>query len=252
MAGYPNEVKKVFTDWKQEKLLKDLETCVDELQTRRVEFLEYGDPEKLSPKKRAALNSTLLAQALLHRADCLLQAAGTMLLAKNVYGLALVARGHVEATAVLGHFCKRIHALSNGNIDFNRYELDIANGLMGAKDDLFTQANAPVSILTCIENTDKYLSAELFGGEKKDVMEEIYNWLSEFAHPNFCSNKSAFNLDKQANRMIFRHDADLQEKDFGLVGYMSVSAGLFPSLYDRFAKACDATLAEGAPAAAAS
>jgi len=247
MAGYPDEVKKVFTDWKQEKLLTDLVTCVDELQKRRVDYIEYGDPEKLTPKKRAALNSKLLAQALLHRADCLFQAAGKMLLAKNVYGLALVARGHVEATAVLGHFCKRINALSKGNIEFDRYELDIANGLLGAKDDLFTQADAPVNILTCIENTDKYLNAELFGGEKKDMMEEVYIWLSEFAHPNFCSNKSAFHLDKQTNRMIFRHDADLQERDFGLAGYMAVSAGFFPSLYDRFEKACDATLAEGEP-----
>jgi hypothetical protein len=37
--------------------------------------------------------------------------------------------------------------------------------------------------------------------------------------------------------MIFRHDADLQESDFGLAGYVPVSAGLFLSLYDRFEKA---------------
>ncbi|MCK1485561.1 hypothetical protein IVB25_23430 [Bradyrhizobium sp. 193] len=249
MAGYPDEVKKIFADWKQSQLCADLEACADELQKRRLEFIEYGEPDKLTPKKRAALNSKLLAQALLHRSDCLIQAAGKMLIAKNVYGLALVARGHVEATSVLGHFCRRIDSFSKGNIEFDRYEQDIANGLLGAKDDLFTQAKAPVSILTCIENTDKYLNAELFDGEKKDMMEEIYIWLSEFAHPNFCSNKSAFNLDRETNRMIFRHDADLQESDFGLAGYMAVSAGFFPSLYDRFEKACEATLAEDVPAA---
>jgi hypothetical protein len=123
MAGFPDDVKKVFTDWKQDKLLTNLEGCVNEALKRRVDYVEYGDPDKLTPKKRAALNSKLLAQALLHRADCLLQAAGRMLLAKNVYGLALIARGHVEATAVLGHFCKRINSLSKGNIDFDRYEL---------------------------------------------------------------------------------------------------------------------------------
>jgi hypothetical protein len=244
MAGYPDEVRKVFNDWKQETLLADLDRAIDELQKRRVEYVEYGDPEKLSPKKRAALNAKLLRQAILHRADCLLQAAGKMLLAKNVYGLALVGRGHVEATAVLGYFCKRIDALSKGNIDFERFETDIANGLLGAKDDLFSKADAPVNILTCIENCDKYLNTELFGGEKKDMLEEVYNWLSEFAHPNFCSNKSAFNLDKQTGRMIFRHDADLQESDFGLLGYMSVSAGFFPMLYDRLEKDCDTVLAE--------
>jgi hypothetical protein len=133
VAGYPDEVKAVFAEWRQEKLLADLEGAIDELQSRRVEYVEYGDPETLSPKKRAALNSQLLRQALLHRAECLLQAAGKMLLAKNVYGLALVARGHVEATAVLGYFCKRLQSLSKGNIDFERFETDIANGLMGAK-----------------------------------------------------------------------------------------------------------------------
>jgi hypothetical protein len=125
--------------------------------------------------------------------------------------------------------------------------LDIANGLMGAKDNLFNQADAPVNILTCIQNTDKYLNTELFGSEKKNMMEEVYTWLSEFAHPNFCSNKSAFHLDKKYGRMIFRHDADLQESDFGLAGYMAVSAGFFPSLYDRFEAACEATLADGEP-----
>jgi hypothetical protein len=118
---------------------------------------------------------------------------------------------------------------------------------MGAKDNLFNQADAPVNILTCIQNTDKYLNTELFGSEKKNMMEEVYTWLSEFAHPNFCSNKSAFHLDKKYGRMIFRHDADLQESDFGLAGYMAVSAGFFPSLYDRFEAACEATLADGEP-----
>ena len=72
---------------------------------------------------------------------------------------------------------------------------------------------------------DQPLLAELFGGEKKDMMEEVYIWLSEFAHPNFCSNKSAFHLDKQTNRMIFRHDADLQERDFGLASTQRAIAG---------------------------
>jgi hypothetical protein len=244
MGGFSNEVKKVFVDWKQEKLWSELDEAIVELGNRRVDYIEYGDPTKLTPKKRAALNAELLRQALLHRAECLLQATGTMLQAKNLYGLALVVRGHVEATAVLGYFCKRIESLSKGNIDFDKFEMDIANGVLGAKDDLFSAAAAPVNILTCIEQGDKYLNAELFGGEKKSMLQEVYGWLSEFAHPNFCSNKSAFSLDKEAGRIVFRHDADLQESDFQLVGYLSVSAMFFPLLYDRFADACKAVLVE--------
>ena len=42
----------------------------------------------------------------------------------NVFGLALVVRGHVEATASLGYFCKRINSFNRGNISFDRFEHD--------------------------------------------------------------------------------------------------------------------------------
>jgi hypothetical protein len=96
----------------------------------------------------------------------------------------------------LGYFTNRLDALSKANIDFAGFEQDIANGLMGAKHDLFDKANAPVNILTCIENADKLIDAELFK-DKKRMLEDLYGWLSEFAHPNFCSNRTAFTLDKE-------------------------------------------------------
>jgi hypothetical protein len=54
-------------------------------------------------------------------------------------------------------------------------------------------------------------------------------------------------IPAKVERRVCQQAADLQERDFGLAGYMAVSAGFFPSLYDRFEKACDATLAEGEP-----
>ena len=197
MAKYSDDVQKIFADFKQDELRAGLlEANHGELVKRRIEFVEYGDPDKLQAKARCKLNCQLLAQALLHRAACLLVAAGAMAAAKNVYGLALVARGYVEAVAVLGYFCKRVEAMTKGNIDFERFEADVANGLLGAKHDLFFKADAPVNILTCIEQADKYLDVHLFGGKKEAMLQHIYGWLSEFAHPNFCSNTSAFSLTK--------------------------------------------------------
>jgi len=129
MGCFSDDVKKVFKDWKQDKLLEDLEADYAQLVERRVAEVEYGDPDTLSPKKRAILNSTVLRQALLHRADCLIVGTGAMLLAKNVYGMALAARGHLEATAVLGFFCNRVDTFSKGNIDSQRFESDIADAV---------------------------------------------------------------------------------------------------------------------------
>jgi hypothetical protein len=242
MAKYSDDVKKIFASFKQEKLCADLEANHEEIVKRRIEFVEYGNPDTLESKTRCKLNCELLSQALLHRADCLLVAVGAMLVAKNVYGLALIARGYVEAVAVLGYFCNRADALTKGNIDFNRFEKDIANGLLGAKHDLFSKADAPVNIVTCVERADKYLDAHLFGGEKKAMLQDIYGWLSEFAHPNFCSNKSAFSLDRATGRMILRHEGELQESDFQLPGHMNVAASMFARLFDDFKKSYEAVL----------
>lgn len=244
MTCFSEDVQKLFKDAKQDKLCENLEGVHAEMLKRRVDFVEYGDPDKLTPKARCKLNCQLLALALLHRAESLMSATGAMLAAKNVYGLALIARGHVEATAVLGYFCKRVDALTKGNIDFERFEKDIANGLLGAKHDLFSKADSPVNVLTCIEQADKYLDVNLFGGEKKGMLQDIYGWLSEFAHPNFCSNKSAFSLDKATGRMLFRHEGELHDDDFQLVGHMELSAAIFPKLFDDFTKAYEAALAE--------
>jgi hypothetical protein len=79
MGCFSADVKKVFKDWKQDKLLEELEIDHAQLVERRVAQVEYGDPDTLSPKRRTVLNSAVLRQALLHRADCLIIGTGAML-----------------------------------------------------------------------------------------------------------------------------------------------------------------------------
>ena len=235
MPCLSNEATKILTDNGKQDLQKNLEDYHAAILKERVDYIEYGKPEELSDKRRAKLNCELLKQVLIHRADKLITATGQMLPTKNLYGMALAARGHIEAVAVLGYFAKRLSALSKGNIDFNRFELDIANGLMGAKHDLFNQANAPVNILTCVENADKHLDAEFFG-EKKKMLEDIYTWLSEFAHPNFCSNKTAFTLDKETGRMVLRNEEVIGEDHFQMLVTVEMATGMFNWLLEDFTK----------------
>ena len=243
MGCFSDEIKQVFKDWKQDKLLQDLEADHAQLLARRVDTIAYGDPNLLSPKKRAILNSQVLRQALLHRAEHLLVGSGTMLLAKNVYGLALVARGHLEGTAVLAFFCNRINALSKGNIQFEKFDKEVADAVMGAKHEVFAKANSPNNIMNCIEKGDKFLDDHAFSA-KKGFLTDCYGWLSEFAHPNFCSNNIAFDVDKKAGSFVFHHNGDLKETDFQLAGYLQMSAALFPTLFDTFGERTEQVLAE--------
>jgi hypothetical protein len=194
----------------EEDMAKSLKTAYADLANHREDYVEYGDPDRLTAQQRAKLNCRLLKLALLHRADWLMRATGQMFDSKNIYGVALTVRGHIEAVALLGDFARRLDSLQKKNLEFERFEEDIAAALMSAKDAIFVAAKAPVNIMTRLAHTDKYLDAELFKA-KKETLQGVYIWLCEFAHPNFCSNKVAFTLDKTTGRMLFRKDEEVDE-----------------------------------------
>jgi Tripartite tricarboxylate transporter family receptor len=73
----------------KEDISKSLEKTHAHLVNQRVDYIEYGDPVKLTPKQRAKLNCRLLNQVLVHRAERLMIATGQMFDSKNLYGLAL-------------------------------------------------------------------------------------------------------------------------------------------------------------------
>lgn len=243
MSCFSDDVQKLFQRWKQEELCEKLESAHAELVKRRVDAIEYGDPEALGAQKQARLNCQVLRQSLLNRSERLIVSSGAMLLESSVYGLALIARGHLEGTAVLGYFCDRINALSKGNIPLKTFSWNVADAVMGAKHDLFDKANAPPNILNSIEKADRFLNQTLFETKEKRL-EDTYNWLSEFAHPNYLSHSVAFKLDKEKQRLVFGHDNQLEGRDFQLVGYLSISAELFLYLFDKFAEQSDAVLAD--------
>lgn len=242
MSCFSEDASNLFKEWNHEDIRAQLELCHSGLLTRRVYAVEYGEPDKLSPQKRTSLNCQVLRQALLHRAERLIVSSGVMLSAKNVYGLALLARGHLETTAVLAYFCNRIDLLSKGDITFERFALNVSDAVMGSKHDLFSKANAPPSIMTCIEKGDKFIRNTF--SEKKDVLKDCYSWLSEYAHPNFLSNSTAFRVEQPNGRLVFHHENELHEGDFQLLDYFAISAELFLILFDRLKDAETATLTE--------
>jgi hypothetical protein len=222
-------VRELFNRWKHGDLLDVLEVSYQKLLDRRKEAVAVADQRE--PKKHTASNCLVLQQALLHRAERLLAGAGTMLLENNIYGLALIVRGHYEATAVLGYVCNRLESLKAGNISFGDFAFNVAYEILGAKHPQFSKAPNPPNIMTCIEKADRYLDTHFFKN-KTGMLRDNYDWLSDFGHPNFLSNCSAFTVDKANRRFVFRHEGDIQESDFELMVYLELSAGVFILLFD--------------------
>jgi hypothetical protein len=249
MACLSDQATQTLKQAGKEDISKSLEAAHADLVNERVDYIEYGDPHKLAARQQARLNCQLLKQVLVHRAERLMVATGQMFDSKNLYGLALIVRGHVEAIALLGYFARRLKSLHKGNIDFERFEEDIANGLLGAKDNIFDRAKAPVNILTCLEHTDKHLDAELFG-KRTEMFQEIYTLLSEFAHPNFCSNKTAFTLDKEKGRMFLRKEEETRDDHFQMLNCLCMSADMFSWLLTDFSARLEKALPTEPPTGA--
>jgi hypothetical protein len=247
MACLSDQATQTLKQAGKEDISQSLEKTHAELVNQRVDYIEYGDPDGLTARQLAKLNCRLLKQVLVHRAERLMIATGQMFDSKNLYGLALIVRGHIEALALLGYFARRLDSLHKKNIDFERFEEDIANGLLGAKDAIFEKAKAPVNIVTCLEHTDKYLNAELFG-KKAERCQEIYTWLSEFAHPNFCSNKTAFTLDKETGRMLIRKEDETRDDHFQMLNCLCMSADMFSWLLTDFSSRLEKVLPTATPA----
>jgi len=241
MPCFSEDARKLLTDNGKAELHTSLEEDYTELLKQRVDFIEYGKKEDLTDKRQAQFNCDLLKQVLIHRAVQMMSGTGTMLTQKNLHGLALIVRGHIETLAVIGYFTRRLDSLHKGNITFEQFQQDIANGLVGAKHDLFDKASAPVNILTCVQHIDKYVDAELFK-EKKEMVEDLYGWLSEFAHPNFCSNKTSFTLDKATGRMMLRKEEEVSEDHFQMVATLRMSADLLSWFLAKFDERKEAAL----------
>jgi hypothetical protein len=222
-------VREAFDHWKQGDLFDRLEASYRLLLDRRKRVVEF--PGQHEPRKHTASNCLVIQQTLLHRAERLIAACGSMVLENNVYGLALIVRGHYETTGVLGYLSNRLNSLEEGKIKFEEFAYNAACAVLGAKHSQFAKAPNPPNILTCIEKADSHLDTHYLK-EKKGMLRDGYDWLSEFAHPNFCSNCAAFTIDKLNHRFVLKHDAEMQDRDFDLIAYLVISAGLFIWLFD--------------------
>lgn len=225
-------VRELFAHWERSDQLDRLETLHRGLIERRQSIVEYAIPGDM--RQRTISSCMVLQQALLHRAERLLAGSGILLIQCNIYALALSVRGHVEAAAVLGYLCNRLGAVTAGNIPFSAFAYNIVCSFLGAKHpDHFAKSPNPPNILTCIEKADDFLRAT-FRATSQKCLRDIYDWLSEFAHAsNFLSHSSSFIVDTEKRKFVFRHDAGVQESDFELIGYLEISAGIFPILFDH-------------------
>ncbi len=218
---------------------RDASNNVDELQETYSAFKARVVPDcftpqggKLGEPQRIRSYAIALRQVLLHRAIALFEGSLNAAVDENPYLMILAVRAEFETTAALGYLHNRLSSLATGNLDAAKVDKDIMTQLLGSKD--IPQAMEPKQILSMLEYADVSVSRRILGGRAKQhtMLRESYEFLSEFAHPNFHSNKLSFDLDKPARRIVFRHEQRMQDEAFDTIGYLHIAASLHVALHD--------------------
>lgn len=178
-------------------------------------------------------NAMLILHRVISRSLALALSVRRAIDSKDVIGMCLGIRAHLETTAFLAIVRKKFTKYYEGKIsekdlsDFmKRASLGSKTQIKGA--DGFFEA---VNVLTAIDTADELLKE--LGAEDKFVREE-YEYLSEFCHPNFMGLTFGTRLleKPKGTEFISFEDAFLYDAR-GFAAVMNISLNLFFEHFDK-------------------
>jgi len=182
-----------------------------------------------------------LCQICFDRSRALFNAALDAFSKDNPYAMTTLIRGHIESTALLGRVFGQLRQASKDSATHLEIGDTLRDNLLGSRHPSLVEGGAPttLNILTMIDHADSALKATLFGEQsaKPPVLRDCYEFLCEFAHPNFHSHKLAVTFDSDTGLMHFRDNESMNEIETKLVGYALTSGSIFRYLYEETLKA---------------
>jgi len=188
-----------------------------------------GDPDRIR------VNTLVYRQVLLHRSIYLFEGSASAAVNENVYSMTLNIRGHFETTASLGYLHRRLRSLSKGDITAEMLDKDLCIQMLGVRHESIPEAPDPKHILSMFKYADESINISVLSQTAKQhcILEDCYEFLCEFSHPNWHSNDAAIDLDESVPEYRFRHEQPMRDEHFNLIEYLLLSAHFFVALYDQ-------------------
>ncbi len=236
MSYFYENMQKEFEERGESELFDDLQHTYRDLTERKLLRIDYPIESRTNPPMRLKVNCYVTRQVLLHRATYLFDATFAALRNKNAYALALCIQGHYESTATIGYLYKRITSYQHKDISLDDFEDDVFKQIAASKYKSKTDIPDTKNIMTQLDFADKVVDRKLFKLKtgRKAILRDNYEFLSEFAHPNFHSNSIALDVKKGSDSVVFRYDFPLRDIEFSMIGYLSISNEIFVWLFDKF------------------
>lgn len=229
-----NLVTRAFIDRSSTDEVAELQETYTALRARVVSHCEVPEGGERGDLVRIRAYAVAYRQVLLHRVILLFEGSLNAAINENAHVMILAIRAFFETTAALGYLHNRLSSLAAGNLEAAKVDEDIMAQILGTRDTTITQAMPPKQILSMLEYADMSVSRKILGGSKKEhkILRESYDFLCEFAHPNFHSNSISFDLDRERKRFMFHFEEKMPDKAFSIIGYLLLASPLHVELHD--------------------
>ena len=208
-----------------------------QLNDRTIPYSDFPDTDKSEYHVRIRANSVGLRQVLLHRVIALFDGSLQAAVDENAYVMILAIRGVLETAAALGYLHRRLKGLEAGTLEPLVVDKDVIQQLLGTNEQQYIpEAMEPKNILSMLEKADESISKNILRGSTKThhMLRECYDYLCEYAHPNFHSHTLAFTTDEARRRKVYRQQGDrMPDLAFGTIGSLVIGSLLHIELHDK-------------------
>jgi hypothetical protein len=162
-------------------------------------------------------------QAQIHRAERLLITCNSAIENNDPYGLAALIRAYVETTALFIATYAKFDKWTLGKMTYSEFDVALTKSVFGQRFEDLGPNREATNILTQIKIADSYID-ECMSVLISSPLSLMYAALSEYAHPNFASNKQGFTLDRALYEFRMRHDGPLEKDQFDILGTLGTAS----------------------------
>jgi hypothetical protein len=171
-------------------------------------------------------------QAQIHRGARLTVTCGSAIDNEDPYGLAVLIRAFVETTAVFLSVYSKFDKWIMSESTYSEFDLALTSATFGQRHEDSGRLPMATNILTHIKNADAYIDQRAPIAIHAPIS-TMYGALSEYAHPNFASNKQGMALNREKYEFRIRHNEGLNRQHLEMLGTLSTASLLLGNASDK-------------------
>ena len=172
---------------------------------------------------------------LLFRSKSLIEGAIICLNNKKMLPSLICVRSHLETTSGMAFLLSRLNSYYAKGIEFSKVEEDLFRLSVGATKIEKIEVPRPINVMDMIDAADHLISkmVAVIGTTEKALFRDLYDWLSDFCHPNFQGTCGGAEIDHKDESLIFYDTDVIHERDFPHFFSLNLSAILFLDFFDK-------------------